>query len=130
MLSPPWQQHPSISQAFSPTHYEVKMVRKNKVLIPIFRAIQHLDLKKYILHIQYLKSGSARNDAYFSVSLHGTKDLTFNSSSTYCNSKIICKNLKRHVRENLKAGQTNNEKRSSSILRAFPHKLQKKDANI
>lgn len=34
--------------------------------------------------LSYLKSGSARRDAYFNVSLHGIRDLIFNSSRTYC----------------------------------------------
>lgn len=33
----------------------------------------------------YLKSGSARKEEYFKVSLHGTSDRTLSSSSTYCN---------------------------------------------
>jgi hypothetical protein len=33
----------------------------------------------------YLKSGSARKDAYFNVSLQGTRDRILSSSSTYCN---------------------------------------------
>lgn len=37
----------------------------------------------------YLNSGSARKDAYFKVSLHGTRDRTLSSSSTYCNANTI-----------------------------------------
>jgi len=37
------------------------------------------------IRIAYLKSGSARKDAYFNVSLHGSRDRILSSSSTYCN---------------------------------------------
>lgn len=48
-------------------------------------------------HFTYLKSGSARKEAYFNVSLHGTSDLTLSSSSTYCNGNKIPSESKKEL---------------------------------
>lgn len=45
--------------------------------------------KKPSAKTMYLKSGSARKEAYFKESLHGMIDLILSSSSTYCKNKYF-----------------------------------------
>lgn len=48
---------------------------------------QVLKAKRRKKNLTNLKLGSAFRVAYFRISLHGTKDLTFSSSKRYCNAK-------------------------------------------